>query len=175
MPDDGRTTLHVGVPVSWWINDVDDLWLVDVGAPGTRSAARASVRLGSPSLQRSSGGDRTHKTSCKHCWNWPANNFVPSCLRWIYEHDVQLERFAGHLHDGLLASWNTYLRARQWAADCMATEQRHDVATSWRTAGTAAAREGGEKSNLLHEGFSKLGALLTVVLVCLAQGVGRYI
>jgi hypothetical protein len=21
----GRTTLHVGVPVSWWIDDVDDL------------------------------------------------------------------------------------------------------------------------------------------------------
>jgi hypothetical protein len=28
-----------------------------------------------------------------------------------------------------------------------------------------AAREGGEKYNLLHEGFSKLRALLTVVLV----------
>ena len=31
MPDDGGTTLHVGVPVSWWINDVDDLCLVDIG------------------------------------------------------------------------------------------------------------------------------------------------
>ena len=35
----------------------------------------------------------------------------------------------------------------------------------------ATAREGG-KSDLLHEGFSKLGAHLTVVLVCFAQGVG---
>ena len=39
-------------------------------------------------------------------------------------------------------------------------------------AATATAREGGEKSNLLHEGFPKLGALHTVVLVCFAQGVG---
>ena len=33
----------------------------------------------------------------------------------------------------------------------------------------------GEKSNLLHEGFPKLGAPLTVVLVCFAQGVGTYL
>ena len=39
----------------------------------------------------------------------------------------------------------------------------------------ATARERGEKYNLLHEGFPKLGALHTVVLVCFAQGVGRYI
>ena len=32
-----------------------------------------------------------------------------------------------------------------------------------------------EKYNLLHEWFSKLGAFYTVVLVCFAQGVGRYI
>ena len=32
-----------------------------------------------------------------------------------------------------------------------------------------------EKYNLLHEGFPKLGAPHTVVLVCFAQGVGRYI
>ena len=78
----------------------------------------------------------------------------------------------------------------------MATEQRQDVATSWRTAGTAAdllvaeesmaglgsaaatataTARGGEKSNLLHERFPKLGAPHTVVLVCFAQGVGRYI
>ena len=38
----------------------------------------------------------------------------------------------------------------------------------------ATAREG-EKINLLHEGFPKLGAPHTVVLVCFAQGVGRYI
>ena len=36
-------------------------------------------------------------------------------------------------------------------------------------------REGGEKSNLLHERFPKLGAPLMVVLVCFAQGVGTYI
>ena len=40
---------------------------------------------------------------------------------------------------------------------------------------TATTREGGEKSNLLHEGFLKLGAPLTVVLVCFAQGVGTYL
>ena len=34
---------------------------------------------------------------------------------------------------------------------------------------------GRENSNLLHEGFSKLGAPLTVVLVCFAQGVGPHI
>jgi len=33
----------------------------------------------------------------------------------------------------------------------------------------------GEKSNLLYEGFLKLGAPLTVVLVCFVQGVDRYI
>ena len=41
-------------------------------------------------------------------------------------------------------------------------------------AGTT-TREGGEKSNLLHEEFPKLGALLTVVLVCFAQGIGTNI
>ena len=45
---------------------------------------------------------------------------------------------------------------------------------SGSAAATATAR-GGEKSNLLHEGFPKLGAPHTVVLVCLAQGVGTYI
>ena len=39
---------------------------------------------------------------------------------------------------------------------------------------TTTAREG-EKINLLHKGFPKLGAPHTVVLVCFAQGVGRYI
>ena len=37
---------------------------------------------------------------------------------------------------------------------------------------TATARERGEKYNLLHEGFPKLGAPHMVVLVCFAQGVG---
>jgi hypothetical protein len=37
------------------------------------------------------------------------------------------------------------------------------------------ARERGEKYNLLHDRFSKLGAPLTIVLVCFAQGVGTYI
>jgi len=40
---------------------------------------------------------------------------------------------------------------------------------------TTAARERAEKYNLLHEGFPKLEAPLTVVLVCLAQRVGTYI
>ena len=39
----------------------------------------------------------------------------------------------------------------------------------------ATVREGGEKSNLLHDEFPKLGALHTVVLVCFAQGVGTYL
>ena len=38
----------------------------------------------------------------------------------------------------------------------------------------ATTREG-EKSNLLHEGFLKLGSPLMVVLVCFAQGIGTYI
>jgi hypothetical protein len=42
-------------------------------------------------------------------------------------------------------------------------------------AATARARERGEKYNLLHERFSKLGAPLTVVFVCFAQGVGPYL
>ena len=40
------------------------------------------------------------------------------------------------------------------------------------TAVATATASGGEKSNLLHEGFPKLGAPLMVVLVCFAQGVG---
>ena len=39
----------------------------------------------------------------------------------------------------------------------------------------ATATEGGEKSNLLYEGFPKLGAPLTVVFVCFVQGVGTYL
>ena len=39
----------------------------------------------------------------------------------------------------------------------------------------AMAREGEEKSNLLHEEFLKLRAPLTVVLVCFNQGVGTYL
>ena len=38
-----------------------------------------------------------------------------------------------------------------------------------------ATMRGGEKSNLLHEGFPKLGAPLMVVLVCFAQEVGTYL
>ena len=40
---------------------------------------------------------------------------------------------------------------------------------------TAATTRGGEKSNLLHKGFPKLEAPLTVVLVCFVQGVGAYL
>ena len=67
-------------------------------------------------------------------------------------------------------------------------EQRLDrMQPRWRSAGTwqaallvaeermagqgsvaATARESGEKSNLLHERFPKLGAPLTIVLVCFA-------
>ena len=47
--------------------------------------------------------------------------------------------------------------------------------SSVAAAATVMTREGGEKSNLLHEGFLKLGAFLTVVLVCFAQEVGTYL
>ena len=40
------------------------------------------------------------------------------------------------------------------------------------TMATATARERGEKYNLLHEGFPKLGASHMVVLVCYTQRVG---
>ena len=44
---------------------------------------------------------------------------------------------------------------------------------SGSVAATATATvRGGEKSNLLHEGFFKLGVPLTVVFVCFVQGVG---
>ena len=46
---------------------------------------------------------------------------------------------------------------------------------SGSVAAMAVARDRGENSNLLHEGFPKLGAPLTVVLVCFAQGVGTYL
>ena len=42
-------------------------------------------------------------------------------------------------------------------------------------AAAATASEGGERSNLLHERFLKLGAPLTVVLVYFVQGVGTNI
>ena len=49
----------------------------------------------------------------------------------------------------------------------------HVLTMSWyelrrRAAATVTAREGGEKSDLLHEGFHKLGTPITVVLVCIA-------
>ena len=76
----------------------------------------------------------------------------------------------------------------QQIADCQ--EQRLDrTQPRWRSTGTwqttllvaeermaglgsavATARERGEKYNLLHEGFPKLGAPHTVVLVCFASG-----
>jgi len=65
---------------------------------------------------------------------------------------------------------------RRSAADLLVAEKR--MAELGRAAAAAAvmaaatARERGEKYNLLHEGFPKLGAPLTVVLVCFAQGVG---
>jgi hypothetical protein len=40
---------------------------------------------------------------------------------------------------------------------------------------TATARERGEKYNLLHERFLKLGAPLKVVLMCFAQEIGPYL
>ena len=49
------------------------------------------------------------------------------------------------------------------------------VSSSKAATAMAMAREGGEKSNLLHERFPKLGAPFTVVLVCFVQGVGPHI
>ena len=43
------------------------------------------------------------------------------------------------------------------------------------SAAATATTRGGEKSNLLHEGFPKLGAPLIVVLVCFAQGIDTYL
>ena len=43
------------------------------------------------------------------------------------------------------------------------------------SAAAAATTREGEKSNLLHEGFLKLGAPIMVVLVCFTQGVGTYL
>ena len=58
--------------------------------------------------------------------------------------------------------------------DTSALREIYLVATAMATA-MATTRERGEKYNLLHEGFPKLEAPHTVVLVCLAQGVGTYI
>ena len=55
----------------------------------------------------------------------------------------------------------------------------HVLTMSWyerrrRVAAMATVR-GGDKSDLLHERFPKLGAPFTVVLVCIVQGVGTYL
>ena len=42
-------------------------------------------------------------------------------------------------------------------------------------AAMATARERGEKYNLLHEGFPKLGAPLMIVMRCFAQRTSAYI
>ena len=55
----------------------------------------------------------------------------------------------------------------------------HVLTMSWyerrRRAAVMATARGGEKSDLPHEGFLKLGAPLTVVLLYIAQGVGTYL
>ena len=57
-----------------------------------------------------------------------------------------------------------------WQVALLVAEER--MAGLGSAAVMAMARERGEKYNLLHEGFPKLGASLTVVLVCFAQEVG---
>jgi hypothetical protein len=52
------------------------------------------------------------------------------------------------------------------AADLLVVEESMTGLGS--AAATATARERGEKYNLLHERFSKLGAPLTIVLMCFA-------
>ena len=47
--------------------------------------------------------------------------------------------------------------------------------TNGQRGGVDGGGDGEGKYNLLHEGFSKLGAPLMVVLVCFAQGVGTYL
>jgi hypothetical protein len=59
------------------------------------------------------------------------------------------------------------------AADLLVAEE--SMAGLGSTTATATAREREEKYNLLHERFPKLGAPLTVVLVCFVQGVGPYL
>jgi hypothetical protein len=62
-------------------------------------------------------------------------------------------------------------RATNWLMEKTVTTEAHRRSRrSW----PAVTREG-EKYNLLHEGFSKPGATLTVVLVCFGQEVDTYI
>jgi hypothetical protein len=61
------------------------------------------------------------------------------------------------------------------AADLLVAEESMAGLGSAAATATATARERGEKYNLLHERFLKLGAPLMVVLVCFAQGVGPYL
>ena len=59
--------------------------------------------------------------------------------------------------------------AGTWQATLLVAEKRMAGLGSVAAAATPTAR-GGAKSNLLHEGFPKLEAPLTVVLVCLPKG-----
>jgi hypothetical protein len=61
------------------------------------------------------------------------------------------------------------------AADLLVAEESMAGLGSAAVTVTATARERGEKYNLLHERFPKLGAPLMVVLVCFAQVIGTYI
>jgi hypothetical protein len=61
------------------------------------------------------------------------------------------------------------------AADLLVAEESMAGLGSAAATATATVREREEKYNLLHERFPKLGAPLTVVLVCFTQGVATYI
>jgi hypothetical protein len=84
---------HVGG--SWQLDGAcaacQTMMLMTCRRQGTRSAAGALARLARPSLQRSLGGERTHKTSCRAFGNCPANSFRPvrgvdayCCQRLMY-------------------------------------------------------------------------------------------
>jgi hypothetical protein len=60
------------------------------------------------------------------------------------------------------------------AADLLVAEESMAGLGSAAAMATATARERGEKYNLLHEIFPKLGAPLTVVLMCFYPR-GRYV
>ena len=85
--------------------------------------------------------------------------------------DQQIADCRGQRLDRTQPRWRS---TGTWRAALLVAEERiAGLGSSAATAtATATARERGEKYNLLHEGFPKLGAPHTVVLVCFAQGVG---
>ena len=119
-----------------------------------------------------------------------------ACIKRQRDGDVQqLVCSAAILQDSGTSLWiEPYRHNRQMRYICHVTNSRcklkigfmyeqnmtemvrgHVLTLSWyerRRSAAVTARQGGEKSDLLHEGFHKLGAPLMIVLMCIAQGVG---